>query len=164
MRTPLTGIIGMATLLGDTTLQQDQTSLLDNVKLSADKLLMLVNNILDLFKLHNDKVNLEISTFELRDCVQSAIRAVMGEATNKDITIHDNIEYDKLPSLVKADRGRLTQVLLNIFSNAVKFTHEGGHIYTSASLDASDNKYDITNTHNDTARLGVWQHHKVLRA
>lgn len=134
MRTPLTGIIGMATLLGDTILQPSQTELLSNVKRSADKLLTLVNNILDLFKLHNDKLNLEISTFELRDFVQSAIREVIEEATEKNITIHDDIEYDKLPSLIQADRVRLRQILVNIFANAVKFTNEGGHIYTGASV------------------------------
>jgi signal transduction histidine kinase/CheY-like chemotaxis protein len=160
MRTPLTGIIGMSTLLGDTQLLPSQVEILGNVKENADKLLNLVNNILDLFKMHNDKLYLEVSTFELADCVQEALVGVRGAAVQKEITLHDEVDHALLPSLVQADRARLKQVLDNLLSNAVKFTPEGGHIYLSATRDSTDSKSLVKFSVRDTG-IGIQEQDMV---
>lgn len=100
MRTPLNGILGMATLLGDTQLQPSQQDTLKNVTLCAEQLLGLVNNILDLFKLQNDKMMvLELSLFNLNELVQDAFAAVSAQAASKDITIKCNFNAN-IPSCI----------------------------------------------------------------
>jgi len=136
IRTPLNGVIGLSRLLED---MSDPTEALDTVRVirsSADALLRVVNDILDFSKIEAGKLDLEIAPFELRRCVEESIELFRGKASEKGLRLESNFAPD-LPSWVAGDSTRLRQVLLNLISNALKFTASGG-VTVSASARPQD--------------------------
>jgi CheY-like chemotaxis protein/anti-sigma regulatory factor (Ser/Thr protein kinase) len=100
---------------------------------------VLVNNILDLFRLQNDKMNLDLGTFPLSVCLLEACSEVTAQATAKHINISCNINAN-IPCEITTDRARMRQVLVQLLKNAVKFTSDNGEITVSAELCYQDNK------------------------
>ena len=136
IRTPLNGVIGMTDLALDTELTGDQRDCLETVKLSADSLLLVINDILDYSKIEAGKIELEVIDFNLRNCAEEALRTFASAADEKSLELLCDIAPD-LPELVAGDPGRLRQILLNLVSNAIKFTAQG-EIALKAQLDAED--------------------------
>ncbi len=136
IRTPLNGVIGMTDLALDTDLTGDQRDCLETVKLSADSLLLVINDILDYSKIEAGKIELEVIDFNLRNCAEEALRTFASAADEKGLELLCDIAPD-LPELVAGDPGRLRQILLNLVSNAIKFTAQG-EIALKAELDAED--------------------------
>jgi two-component system, sensor histidine kinase and response regulator len=136
IRTPLNGVIGMTDLALDTELTGEQRDCLETVKLSADSLLIVINDILDYSKIEAGKIELEVIDFNLRNCAEEALRTFASAADEKGLELLCDIAPD-LPELVAGDPGRLRQILLNLVSNAIKFTAHG-EIALKAQMDAED--------------------------
>jgi len=124
IRTPLNGVIGMNSLLLDTSLSDDQRELADNVALSANSLLGLINDILDFSKVEAGKLDFEHVDFNI-DTTLSDIVAVLGyEAQRNNLELSYSLG-DDVDGFVNSDEGRLKQVLFNLVGNAIKFTSAG---------------------------------------
>jgi two-component system, sensor histidine kinase and response regulator len=124
IRTPLNGVIGMTDLALDTELNAEQRDCLETAKLSADALLTVINDILDYSKIEAGKVELEALEFNLRDCAEEALKTFALQADDKGLELLCDIAPD-VPELVEGDPGRLRQIILNLVSNAIKFTQRG---------------------------------------
>ncbi|KOP66496.1 histidine kinase [Bacillus sp. FJAT-18019] len=132
IRTPMNGVIGMIDLLMDSDLQEEQREYATIIRNSADALVNIINDILDFSKMESGKMELEEYPFDLKSCVQEVFGLFSGEASKKNLELSYYIE-DRIPAMVYGDMGRLRQVLVNLVSNAVKFTNAGG-VYLVVSL------------------------------
>jgi two-component system sensor histidine kinase/response regulator len=137
IRTPMNGVLGMSQILAETPLDSTQREYLDIIRGSAKALLSLINGVLDLSKIEADRLELENVEFDLIHMLYEAVAATALQTAAKGIELIVSIEAE-VPVMVRADPGRLRQVVLNLLGNAVKFTHEG-HItvYLAARLHAN---------------------------
>ena len=124
IRTPLNGVIGMTTLLLDTQLEAEQRELGGVVLSSAESLLVLLNDILDYSKVEAGRLELEILPFELRRLVEESVQTLAHKAQQKRLELVQRIDSG-LPARVRGDPARVRQVLLNLVTNAIKFTETG---------------------------------------
>lgn len=125
IRTPMNGIIGLSDLLAELDLSPDARAYAMTIKESADALLTIVNDILDVSKLDAGKLTIDPVEFDLNACFQSSVELLSPQATSKGIFL-DVVEEHALPTLVQGDDGRFRQILLNVIGNAIKFTVQGG--------------------------------------
>jgi PAS domain S-box-containing protein len=125
IRTPLNGILGMLNLLQETPLNAEQRELLSTAHHSAEHLLGILNDILDLARLEAGRMVLESAPFDLPETVRAVIESMRPLAHQKRLTLQLHIPRD-CPQWVKGDSLRLRQILFNLIGNALKFTHEGG--------------------------------------
>jgi len=125
IRTPMNGILGMAELLLDTAQTPEQQTYTKAIDQSARTLLALVDEILDFSKIEAGKLNLYDAPFALEDCVQAAVELLAPRAHEKGLEIAWSI-CTELPRIVVGDEARVRQILLNLLSNAMKFTETGG--------------------------------------
>ena len=135
IRTPMNGVIGMAGLLLDTALTDEQRRYAETVRISAESLLALINDILDLSKVEAGKLALEVLDFDLRALLDDFASMMALRATEKRIELICAVSPD-VPSLLRGDPGRLRQVLLNLVGNAIKFT-SAGEIVVRVTLEHS---------------------------
>jgi signal transduction histidine kinase/DNA-binding response OmpR family regulator len=124
IRTPLNGVIGMTDLALGTALDVEQRDYLETVKLSADSLLNVINDILDFSKVEAGKVDLEVADFNLRDCLESALKTLAVRSDEKGLELLCEITPDVAEG-VCGDSTRLRQIVLNLIGNAIKFTSKG---------------------------------------
>ena len=124
IRTPMNGIIGMNGLLLETELNEQQRKYASMAYDSAEALLTVINDILDISKLEAGKVELETIDFDLADVVEGAAGLLAGRASEKGTSINVFVDPE-LPVAMSGDPTRLRQVLLNLISNSVKFTRKG---------------------------------------
>ncbi len=124
IRTPLNGVLGFARLMEDTRLDDQQREFMGSILTSGELLLGLLNNILDFSKIEADAVELEAQPLDLHRTVQEAVRMFGPAAERKGLKLTCSIE-DEVPASVVGDSTRLSQVLANLISNAVKFTASG---------------------------------------
>jgi signal transduction histidine kinase/DNA-binding response OmpR family regulator len=124
IRTPMNGVLGMARLLADTRLDDDQKHMANTIAESGNSLVCIINDILDLSKLEADQVKLEKIPFSAREMVQSVTSVMISLAEEKNLTLVNEID-PLLPDVLLGDPHRLRQVLINLVSNAVKFTDSG---------------------------------------
>ena len=129
IRTPMNAIIGMTGLLLDTALTSDQHEFATTVRNSGDALLTIINDILDFSKIEAGKLDLEEAPFDVRECVEAALDLLAGQAAEKGLDLAYIIEPGT-PTVVIGDVTRLRQVLVNLISNAVKFTEHGEVVVT----------------------------------
>jgi PAS domain S-box-containing protein len=124
IRTPMNGIIGMIDLLLSSELSEDQREYAQTVRTSADALLDILNDILDLSKIEAGRLELEKAEFSLRKVLEEAVElhALRAEANQIELNANMPVECE---GRYRGDAGRLRQVLLNLVSNAVKFTEQG---------------------------------------
>jgi PAS domain S-box-containing protein len=138
IRTPLNGIVGMSALLLDTPLTPDQQRSAEIIKLSADALLTIVNDILDYSKIESGKMTLESLDFDLGHVVERTIESFAESAQAKGVEIAAAIDLD-VPAALRGDPGRLRQVFTNLLGNAIKFTARGEvvlHVKRQVETDA----------------------------
>jgi len=134
IRTPLNGVIGMTDLTLETELNAEQREYLETVKMSADFLLTVINDILDFSKIEAGRIDLEPIDFNLRDCLEAALKTLTVRSDEKGLELLCEIAAD-VPEVVNGDSSRLRQVVLNLVGNAIKFTSEGEvalHVQTDA--------------------------------
>ncbi|CAN5665721.1 response regulator [soil metagenome] len=124
IRTPMNGIIGMTELLLQTNLTTEQRTYQTLVKQSAESLLDIINDILDFSRIEAGKLNLEQAEFRLRDAIGDILQAMGVRATEGGLELAYRI-YPEIPDCLIGDISRLRQVIVNLVSNAIKFTHDG---------------------------------------
>ncbi|HXP92560.1 MAG TPA: histidine kinase dimerization/phospho-acceptor domain-containing protein, partial [Candidatus Binatia bacterium] len=123
LRTPLNAIIGMTELLAKTKLDKRQSTQVETINESAEALLAIINSILDFSKIEAGKMDLRASTFVVETVVEAAADVLALQARDKGIVLHTYV--DPMIPQVRGDADRLRQILLNLISNAVKFTERG---------------------------------------
>ena len=131
MRTPLNGVLGMLQLALELDLPPKGLKYAQNAMMSAQHLMNLVNDILDISKIEAGKLELEQRVFNVHDVLHAAVEIVKVNALNKRVRIEIEIDVS-LPVFVVGDQQRLRQVLLNLLFNAVKFTPQGRIVVTAA--------------------------------
>jgi signal transduction histidine kinase/CheY-like chemotaxis protein len=124
IRTPMNGILGMIELALDTALSAEQREYLQIAKASADSLLALLNDILDFSKIEAGKLDLDRFDFQLRDGVADALKPLALRAHQKGLELAFDVAAE-VPDVLTGDWNRLRQVLVNLATNAVKFTEQG---------------------------------------
>lgn len=125
IRTPLNAVIGMSHLLLEDNPQESQKENLNVLKFSADNLLTLINDVLDFTKIETGNIDLEKDKLDLRETIQSITGSLQYKTNEKKIYLKTIVD-PTIPPTVTGDRTRLSQILLNLVSNAVKFTDKGG--------------------------------------
>jgi hypothetical protein len=134
IRTPMNGVIGMAELLSDTELTNDQRECLDMLKTSADNMMLTINEILDISKIEAGKVDFESIDFNFRNNISDTLQILSFKANEKGLELLYDISPD-VPDIILGDPGRLRQVLTNLVSNGIKFT-ENGEIAVSVDIES----------------------------
>ena len=124
IRTPMNGIIGMTALALDTSLTDEQRDYLTTVRSSADSLLIIINDVLDLSKIDAGKLQLDPVSVDVRRLMTDMLKPFLLGARQKGLTMQTRVD-DDVPAKVMADPVRLRQVLLNLVGNAIKFTQQG---------------------------------------
>ncbi|MHC0052164.1 hybrid sensor histidine kinase/response regulator [Actibacterium sp. D379-3] len=124
LRTPMNGVVGMADLLCDTALSEEQRLYAETIRNSGEALLTLLNDVLDYSKIEAEKLKLHPEPFDLERAIHEIV--MLLQATAQDKALDLLIDYDMfLPTRFDGDRGRIRQILTNLISNAVKFTEQG---------------------------------------
>ena len=124
IRTPLNAIIGMTTLLLDTALTSEQHNFSETIRASGEALLTIINDVLDFSKIEAGRLELEEQPFDLRECLESALDLFGARVAEKGIDVAYLLDPD-VPQVIVSDAARLRQILLNLLSNALKFTETG---------------------------------------
>jgi len=124
IRTPLNGVIGMGDLLGATALSPQQQEFVDAIRHSAGLLMAVINDVLDFSKIEAGQMQLEQRPFDLHDCLRAAVNLVTPQAAAKRLELLCLID-PAVPQHIVGDETRLSQILVNLLNNAVKFTGAG---------------------------------------
>ncbi len=151
IRTPMNAVVGMTSLLADSTLDSVQRDYVDTLRGSGELLLTLINDILDFSKIEAGQLELERIPFDLKGCVQSATELVAGAARAKGLALTTKY-FPGLPATAVGDATRLRQILLNLLSNSVKFTQQGG---VTVSVSSRALTPGLTELHFSIADTGV---------
>lgn len=114
----------MASLLSDTKLDEEQQRFLDVIRTSSDNLLSVINNVLDFSKLDSGKMELEQHPFNLRFSVEDVLDIFSAKVAEAGLDLSCHIDFN-IPPIIIGDSLHLKQVLINLISNAIKFTHKG---------------------------------------
>ena len=159
IRTPLNGIVGFTQLLKTTDITAEQEEFITVIEHSSDNLLTIVNDILDLSKIKADKIELENIPFDPIEKFESAIESYGARAAEKDIELGVYIDPD-LPATLMGDPTKITQIIVNLISNAIKFTPMAGNIDVSIEKLSETNedvtlKFAVTDT-----GIGISDEHK----
>ncbi len=149
IRTPVNGIAGMVNLLTNTMQSKEQSKYLNAIKHSADNLKVIINDILDYSVIESGKVSLERIGFDIDYQVKAVINSLELQASEKNLKI-DYIENSSKINILLGDPVRLSQILINLINNAIKFTNEGSITISLSCAYDSDNiaiaKFEVTDT------------------
>ncbi len=141
IRTPMNGVIGFTELLGKTMLTDEQDDYVNTIRSSASNLLTIINDILDFSKIESGKLDIENINFNLDDVMDETISmfAPMAYQKNIELIYHPAV---KMPETILGDPSRIRQILINLISNAVKFTHNG-HVIIRVLTETQINKKEL---------------------
>ena len=155
LRTPLNGVIGMTDLLTDSSLNALQFRYARTIRSSAETLLELINEILDFSKIEAGKFELEVIDFDVYRMVESAIELIAHHCGEKGIELICFIDPD-IPQRLCGDPARLRQILINLVSNAVKFTERGEVTVRSLLIEEAEERIEVRFVIRDTG-IGIAQ-------
>jgi GAF domain-containing protein len=147
LRTPLNAIIGFSEVLTERMfgeLNEKQEEYLKDIYASGQHLLSLINDILDLSKIEAGRMELELTDFHLPEAISNALTLVRGRAGRRDIALNQAV--DQQLGQIRGDERKIKQVLLNLLSNALKFTPEGGRVDVRASVVDGMAQVSVTDT------------------
>lgn len=132
IRTPMNGVLGMASLLQETTLNTEQKEYVATIKNSGETLLNVISDVLDFSKIESGKLELDVHQFNLRHCVEEVMDLFSGKVAQVGLDLVYQIGFE-VPLQIIADSMRLKQVLINLVGNAIKFTSKG-EVFLGISL------------------------------
>ena len=155
LRTPLNGIIGATNLLMHEPASESQKKYYDILQHTSDHMLNLINQILDFSKINENKINLDRNTFNFKETITKLCTVLQAQNTHEDILFSFQID-ESLDQMVVSDDLRLKQILLNLLSNAFKFTKSGDIILTSKLIKEINNRMYIRFSVSDTG-IGIPQ-------
>ena len=141
IRTPMNGVIGMAGLLLDTDLNEEQRRYAEIVNKSGENLLALINDILDFSKIEAGKLDMEVIDFDLRTTVEDTAEMLSMRASQAGLELICLIDPE-VPHYLKGDPGRLRQIITNLAGNSIKFTHQG-EVVISAMSESEENGFAV---------------------
>ena len=153
IRTPLNAIIGLANLLKENNPRPEQKDNLEVLKTSSNNLLAILNDVLDFSKLEAGKVNIEFVDFNLKSLVGHLFELFNIKAQEKNLKLTLDFDY-KIPAKLKGDSLHINQILSNLISNAIKFTHQGSVQIAVVLQSKTQNKYTIAFSVSDTG-IGI---------
>ncbi len=153
IRTPMNGVIGMASLLLETDLSAEQRDYAETVRNSANDLLKIINDILDLSKIEAGKVTLDSVIFDLPAAVEDVVRLLAGRAEEKGVKLIARFAPDT-PRYITGDDTRIREILTNLVGNAIKFTHRGQILVNVESLGADGERTRLRISVEDTG-IGI---------
>ncbi len=149
IRTPMNAIVGMTRLLLGKETRPEQVRYLDAIRISADNLLVIINDILDLSKIEAGKIVIEKTDLAIREVMQSIGDMLMLKAEEKGIELRVSVD-DAVPQRLIGDPTRINQILINLAGNAVKFTEQGYVSVTASLQEEKDGKkwirFDVTDS------------------
>ncbi len=153
IRTPMNGVVGMAELLCDTALNEEQRLFAETIRSSGEALLVIINDILDYSKIEAERLTLNPEPFDLERTIHEVTMLLQPKARAKGIDLL--IDYDMfLPTRFVGDPGRLRQILTNLIGNAVKFTDAGHVLVRAIGLDGAEGAKHLHITIEDTG-IGI---------
>lgn len=153
IRTPMNGVVGMAELLCDTNLTEDQRLFAETIRSSGEALLVIINDILDYSKIEAERVTLHPEPFDLERTIHEVAMLLQPPAREKGIDLL--VDFDMfLPTRFVGDAGRLRQILTNLMGNAVKFTETGHVLVRVVGLEQSPGQQQLHITVEDTG-IGI---------
>ena len=153
IRTPMNGIMGMTELVLDTQLDEEQREYLNLAKMSADSLLVLIDDILDYSKIEAGKLEIEAASFDLSESLTETMKSLSVRAHQKGLELALEVQPD-VPDALIGDRGRLRQVIVNLLGNAIKFTEQGEVVACVAIESRTDVEIVLHFTVSDTG-IGI---------
>ncbi|MDT8452284.1 MAG: ATP-binding protein [Gammaproteobacteria bacterium] len=164
IRTPMNGVIGTLQLLEDTRLSTEQYEYVNVAYKSADALLSILNDVLDLSKIEAGQLSFEAIPYDLREVVNDVVVLYALKAEQNAIYLNSKID-EGVPARVIGDPTRMRQVLVNLISNAIKFTHEGG-VSVRIKLKLKDEKEALIRIEVEDTGIGIplRKHHKLFLA
>lgn len=142
IRTPMNGVIGMSSLLAETTLNDQQREFTNIIIKCGESLLNVINDILDFSKIESGNMELELEDFNLRACIEDVLDIFAVKAANMGIDLMYKID-NNVPLQIAGDTLRLKQILTNLVGNAIKFTHKG-EVFVGVHLMRSDESENLT--------------------
>ncbi len=157
LRTPLNGVIGMTGLLLDGALDPTSRRYAETLREAGEHLLQLINDVLDFTKLEANRLSFEEILFEPDSVVQSAVELLQPRARAKGLALETTLDRG-LPARVRGDPGRLRQVLMNLVSNAVKFT-DRGFVHVTMSAEPADAGYITLHVSVSDSGIGIAAEH-----
>lgn len=153
IRTPMNAVIGLTNLLLQESPRKDQIENLNTLKFSGENLLVLIDDILDYNKIQAGKLNIEQTEFSLNEVIHNINKSLNMRAYDKKISLHIVTESG-FPNIIIGDPTRLSQVLLNLIGNAIKFTESGKVTLTITSKQDTDERWAINFAIEDTG-IGI---------
>ncbi|MBP2832868.1 response regulator [Aquimarina sp. U1-2] len=142
LRTPLYGVIGLTSLLMEDPEKKKKTEYLESLKFSGDYLLALINDVLQLSKIETNEVKLEKVSFDIRTLIEGIVNSLHTKQKSNDNTVHIDIDQNINTTLL-GDSVRLSQILINLIGNALKFTKNGNIWVSVKCLDKNEDSYDL---------------------
>ncbi len=157
IRTPMNGVVGMAELLCDTTLSEEQRLFAETIRSSGEALLVIINDILDFSKIEAERLTLHPEPFDMERTIHEITMLLQPRAREKGLDLM--IDFDMfLPTRYIGDPGRLRQILTNLIGNAVKFTDKGHVLIRVVGLEGAAGQQDLHITVEDTG-IGIAPEH-----
>ncbi len=153
IRTPMNAVIGMTSLMLNTSLTVEQEEFTSTIRTSGDALLTIINDILDFSKIEAGKMVLENQPFDLRECVESALDLVAAKAVEQGLDIAYLMD-EQSPTAIFGDVTRLRQILVNLLNNGVKFTNDGEVVVQVISEQVASGEYELHFSVRDTG-IGI---------
>jgi PAS domain S-box-containing protein len=153
IRTPMNAIIGFTKVLIKTDISEKQKEYLNAIKTSGDALIVLINDILDLAKVDSGKMTFEVIPFNLKSSISAMLHVFETKFLEKNLEL-EYIFDNKIPDTLLGDPVRLHQIILNLVSNAVKFTHKGKVVVSVKSVADTDQQVTVQFTVTDTG-IGI---------
>ncbi len=150
IRTPMNGVLGMTSLLADTGLTAEQRQYVDTIRMSGTNLITIINDILDFSKVDAGQMSLEHQPIQLYRVLQDTASLVAGNARQKGLSLVLSLDPALRATTVNADPTRLSQILTNLMSNAVKFTDRGSVTLSLSEIPAAGGRFGASIAVTDT--------------
>jgi PAS domain S-box-containing protein len=153
IRTPLNAVIGMTSLLLNTSVDEEQRDYVETIRASSEVLLTIINDILDYSKIEVGRLEIERQPFDLRRCIEESLDLLSSDASDKNIDLAYFID-ESVPASLVGDMARVRQILVNLLSNSIKFTHYGEVVVSVSAIRVDDLKHDVRFAVRDTG-IGI---------